>query len=99
MIKKWEVIEKATGEVVYGNECADDLFDKISQDLEKYQNNSLYEIMESDVTEERRVQDIRRKRQREYPTLEEAVHALLDGGEALAVVKAKRQEIKDKYPF
>ena len=38
------------------------------------------------------------QRKSEYPTTEECVHALLDGGDALTELQAKRTAIKEKYP-
>ena len=40
----------------------------------------------------------KRNRQAEYPTHEDCIHALLDGGNTLTELQAKRQQIKDKYP-
>ena len=40
----------------------------------------------------------KRNRQSEYPTHEDCIHALLDGGNTLTELQAKRQQIKDKYP-
>ena len=40
----------------------------------------------------------KRNRQAEYPTHEDCIHALLDGGDTLTELQAKRQQIKDKYP-
>jgi len=37
-------------------------------------------------------------RKREYPTYEDCIHALLDGGDTLTELQEKRQEIKAKYP-
>ena len=37
-----------------------------------------------------------RQRKAEYPTIEECVHAMLDGG--LDELQAKRQVVKQKYP-
>ena len=34
----------------------------------------------------------------EYPNLQEAIHALLDGGDTLTELQAKRTAIKTKYP-
>ena len=34
----------------------------------------------------------------EYPSVQECVHALLDGGDTLTELQEKRQEIKAKYP-
>ena len=40
----------------------------------------------------------KRNRQSEYPTHEDCIHALLDGGDTLTELQEKRQEIKAKYP-
>ena len=40
----------------------------------------------------------KRNRQAEYPDVIECVHALLDGGDTLTDLQAKRTTIKDKYP-
>jgi hypothetical protein len=37
-------------------------------------------------------------RQAEYPTLQDCIHALLDGGDTLTDLQAARQAVKDKYP-
>jgi len=40
----------------------------------------------------------KRNRQAEYPDAIECVHALLDGGDTLTDLQAKRTAIKEKYP-
>ena len=40
----------------------------------------------------------KRNRQKEYPDAIECVHALLDGGDTLTDLQAKRTAIKEKYP-
>ena len=40
----------------------------------------------------------KRNRQAEYPSIEDCIHALLDGGDTLTELQEKRQEIKAKYP-
>ena len=40
----------------------------------------------------------KRNRQKEYPDAIECVHALLDGGDTLTDLQAKRTTIKNKYP-
>jgi hypothetical protein len=37
-------------------------------------------------------------RQAEYPSLQDCIHALLDGGDTLTDLQALRQAVKDKYP-
>lgn len=34
----------------------------------------------------------------EYPSIEDCIHALLDGGDTLTELQAKRTAIKEKYP-
>jgi len=40
----------------------------------------------------------KRNRQSEYPTREDCIHALLDGGDTLTELQEKRQTVKTKYP-
>jgi len=40
----------------------------------------------------------KRNRQAEYPTHEDCIHALLDGGDTLTELQEKRQAVKTKYP-
>ena len=40
----------------------------------------------------------KRNRQKEYPNHEDCIHALLDGGDTLTDLQAKRTVIKNKYP-
>mgnify|MGYP003148669420 CR=1 FL=1 len=40
----------------------------------------------------------KRNRQKEYPTLQDCIHALLDGGDTLTELQAKRTATKNKYP-
>ena len=39
-----------------------------------------------------------RDRLAEYPSLQDCIHALLDGGDILTDLQALRQAVKDKYP-
>ena len=39
-----------------------------------------------------------RDRKSEYPSIEDCIHALLDGGDTLTDLQALRQAVKDKYP-
>ena len=39
-----------------------------------------------------------RDREAEYPSLQDCIHALLDGGDTLTDLQALRQAVKDKYP-
>ena len=40
----------------------------------------------------------KRNRQSEYPSIDDCIHALLDGGDTLTELQAKRTAIKTKYP-
>ena len=40
----------------------------------------------------------KRNRQSEYPTIDDCIHALLDGGDTLTELQAKRTATKNKYP-
>jgi len=40
----------------------------------------------------------KRNRQSEYPTHDDCIHALLDGGDTLTDLQAKRTATKTKYP-
>ena len=40
----------------------------------------------------------KRNRQAEYPSQEDCIHALLDGGDTLSDLQTKRTTIKNKYP-
>ena len=40
----------------------------------------------------------KRNRQAEYPSHRDCIHALLDGGDTLTELQAKRTAIKNKYP-
>ena len=39
-----------------------------------------------------------RNRQGIYPNLQECIHALLDGGDTLTKLQARRQEVKKQFP-
>ena len=40
----------------------------------------------------------KRNRQAEYPSIDDCIHALLDGEDTLTELQAKRTAIKNKYP-
>ena len=40
----------------------------------------------------------KRNRQVEYPSHDDCIHALLDGGDTLTKLQEKRQAVKTKYP-
>jgi len=44
------------------------------------------------------VPDWKLNRLAEYPSLQDCIHALLDGGDTLTDLQAQRQAVKDAYP-
>ena len=44
------------------------------------------------------VPDWKSNRQSEYPSLQDCIHALLDGGDTLTDLQAARQAVKDAHP-
>jgi hypothetical protein len=52
----------------------------------------------AEVQAEYNAEEWKRNRQAEYPTHEDCIHALLDGGETLENLQTLRQTIKTKYP-
>jgi hypothetical protein len=51
-----------------------------------------------EVQAEYDAEEWKRNRQAEYPTLQDCIHALLDGGDTLTELQAKRTATKNKYP-
>ena len=51
-----------------------------------------------EVQAEYDAEEWKRNRQAEYPTHEDCIHALLDGGDTLTELQEKRQAVKTKYP-
>ena len=51
-----------------------------------------------EVQAEYDAEEWKRNRQAEYPTHEDCIHALLDGGDTLTELQEKRQSVKTKYP-
>ena len=67
--------------------------------------NGTAEISKSDIEtkmnelkSEYDAQQWKRNRQAEYPSQEDCIHALLDGGDTLTDLQAKRTAVKNKYP-
>ena len=59
------------------------------------------EVLEAKVKELQNAEDLiayKEKRKLKYPSIEDCVHALLDGGKTLKDLQTKRSEIKNKYP-
>ena len=51
-----------------------------------------------EVQAEYDAEEWKRNRQAEYPSIQDCIHALLDGGDTLTELQANRQQVKDKYP-
>jgi hypothetical protein len=51
-----------------------------------------------EVQAEYDTEEWKRNRQAEYPSIQDCIHALLDGGDTLTELQANRQQVKDKYP-
>ena len=51
-----------------------------------------------EVQAEYDAEEWKRNRQAEYPSHEDCIHALLDGGDTLTELQAKRTATKTKYP-
>ena len=51
-----------------------------------------------EVQAEYDAEEWKRNRQAEYPSHEDCIHALLDGGDTLTELQEKRQTVKTKYP-
>ena len=57
--------------------------------------------IEAKMTElqaEHDAEEWKRNRQAEYPSMDDCIHALLDGGDTLTELQAKRTATKNKYP-
>tara|TARA_B100000085_G_C18491291_1_gene491404 strand:- start:391 stop:696 length:306 start_codon:yes stop_codon:yes gene_type:complete len=68
-----------------------------SEDVEQPSN----EDIQAKLDELQAIEDAKqyqRDRKLEYPSIEDCVHALLDGGDTLTDLQALRQAVKDKYP-
>ena len=53
---------------------------------------------QSELQAEYDAEEWKRNRQAEYPSHEDCIHALLDGGDTLTDLQAKRTATKNKYP-
>ena len=74
-----------------------DQIDWFSDDVEQPSK----EDIQSKLDELQAIEDAKqyqRDREAEYPSLQDCIHALLDGGDTLTDLQALRQAVKDKYP-
>ena len=63
--------------------------------ITKDQIKKKYDELVLDYEKNQKYKDLRLK---EYPDIQDCIHALLDGGDTLTNLQAKRAEIKSKYP-
>jgi len=52
----------------------------------------------NELQAEYNAEEWKRNRKAEYPSHEDCIHALLDGGDTLTELQEKRQTVKTKYP-
>jgi len=77
------------GEIIDGIEWSDTTTPISKADIEA----KMVEVQAEYDTEE-----WKRNRQSEYPSIDDCIHALLDGGDTLTELQAKRTATKTKYP-
>jgi hypothetical protein len=77
------------GEIIDGIEWSDTTTPIPKADIEA----KMVEVQAEYDTEE-----WKRNRQSEYPSIDDCIHALLDGGDTLTELQAKRTATKTKYP-
>ena len=52
----------------------------------------------SEPSDDFKARQYKHDREKSYPSIKECVHALLDGGDTLTELQAKRQEVKKEFP-
>jgi len=95
MISKFEAVQSLVPNaklVMVGDEITD------------WQDDRTQPTDEAIATEQTRLQaeydakDWERNRQAQYPSVQDCIHALLDGGQTLTDLQSARQLVKDTYP-
>ena len=61
-------------------------------------SKSQIETRMNELQAEYDAEEWKRNRQAEYPSHDDCIHALLDGGDTLTKLQEKRQAVKNKYP-
>ena len=74
----------------------DDLSTYVSNEGKKIPSKEEVDAKIEELKAEWKAEEWKRKRQSEYPSLEECIHAILDG--ELEELQAKRKVVKEKYP-
>ena len=91
---KWTIAELPEGESFdpdYKYSCVDGVAIKGSLIPENLEEKARMKA-EFDATQ------YQRKRREKYPSIQDCIHALLDGGDTLTELQAKRQEVKKQFP-
>ena len=83
----------------------DDMIDGVSSQYIKEWNLDITKptdeqlaTYEDEANAEEALNTILSNRRSEYPNHNDCIHALLDGGDTLTDLQAKRQEVKSKFP-
>ena len=74
----------------------DDLSTYVSNEGKEIPSQEEIDAKIEELKAEWKAEEWKRKRQSEYPSLEECIHAILDG--ELEELQAKRKVVKEKYP-
>ena len=62
-------------------------------------DNLILEINKpSEPSDDFKARQYKHDREKLYPSIQECVHALLDGGDTLAQLQTRRQEVKKQFP-
>ena len=86
---------KATAQVSVSN---DDINTIVWENGETPISKSDIEAKMVEIQAEYDAEQWKRDRKKEYPNHNDCIHALLDGGDTLTDLQAKRTAVKDKYP-
>ena len=86
---------KATAQVSVSN---DDINTIVWENGETPISKSDIEAKMVEIQAEYDAEQWKRDRKKEYPNHNDCIHALLDGGDTLTDLQAKRTTVKDKYP-
>ena len=86
---------KATAQVSVSN---DDINTIVWENGETPISKSDIEAKMVEIQAEYDAEQWKRDRKKEYPNHNDCIHALLDGGDTLTDLQAKRTAVKEKYP-
>ena len=53
---------------------------------------------DSETSDDFKARQYKHDREKLYPSIQDCIHALLDGGDTLTELQAKRQEVKKQFP-